>query len=62
MLLIIDESNRHEHLSLLKEMERQRHKVFVNGLKWDLETDGVRERDEFDKESSWVAGADNKQL
>ena len=50
MLVVVEETNAHEHKALLDEMFRLRARVFNDRLKWDVTvTDGM-ERDRYDDE------------
>ncbi len=50
MLVVVEETNAHEHKALLEEMFRLRARVFNDRLKWDVTvTDGM-ERDRYDDE------------
>lgn len=50
MLVVVEDSNAHEHRDLLEEMFRLRARVFADRLKWDVVvTDGM-ERDRYDDE------------
>lgn len=53
MIEVITRENRHEYNTEMEQMFRQRHRVFVEQLKWDLPlAAGGLERDQFDTEDA----------
>ncbi len=61
MALVIRPHHRGAFRTLLDEMYRLRHKVFVDRLGWDLYSDGLREMDQFDQGGSFhVVGLDRE--
>jgi acyl homoserine lactone synthase len=50
MLVVVEETNAHEHRDLLDEMFRLRARVFADRLKWDVVVNDGMERDRYDDE------------
>jgi N-acyl-L-homoserine lactone synthetase len=48
MLVVVEETNAHEHRHLLDEMFRLRARVFSDRLKWDVVVTDGKERDRYD--------------
>ena len=48
MAIVIRPQHRHAFTGLLDQMYRLRHRVFIDRLGWKLDTDGIKEIDQFD--------------
>lgn len=48
MLHVITPDNRHRYEAIMETMWRQRHRIFIDSLGWDLPSDGIREKDDYD--------------
>ncbi len=62
MLHVITARNRHSYVREIDSMHRDRKRVFVDRLKWDLRVfDGEREVDQFDTDDAvYIMEADNR--
>lgn len=52
MVQVINETNWSHHLSKIDGMLKDRKRVFVDILKWDIQTDGEYETDQFDNSAA----------
>ena len=52
MAIVIRPQHRHAFTGLLDQMYRLRHRVFIERLGWKLDTDGIKEIDQFDDGAS----------
>lgn len=50
MVYLVNQLNRERYVALLQAMHRDRKRIFVDVLKWDVPHDGLGERDQFDDE------------